>query len=123
VLGDLVAQAEEINDGDMENIFDAATTILNPYPSDLMTIVVSGVAVDEDGVATVVWSDARNRDAILPGDEMDLPEGLAQANTFLVVAEVHFNYTSPVAYVITGDVDLTDIFYLRPREGTAVVRI
>lgn len=121
-LGDLVAQAESISDTEMSNIFDAVEAVLNPYPAEEGYMIVSGVRVDSDGVAKVVWSDARFATAYPVGTEIDLPLSVTQANTFVVFAEVHYNYTPEFGHTLTGVVDLHDEFYLRPRLQNEVER-
>lgn len=120
VLGDLVAQTETINATEMESILDAVATVISPYPMDDMTIVVSQIFINNAGVATVDWSAARNAVAPTPGTTVALPAGLVRNNTCLVKAEVHYAYTPTFGEVLTGVIDLGEIFYLRPREGTCV---
>ncbi len=121
-LGDLVAQAEDISDTDMSNIFDAVEAVLNPYPAGNGYMIVSGVSVDDDGIATVVWSDARFASAYAVGTQLDLPLSVTQNNTFIVFAEVHYEYTPQFGYTLTGVIDLHDEFYLRPRLQNQVYR-
>ena len=123
VLGDLVAQVDQISDAEMSNVLDAASAVMNPFPVDSLTIIVSGVTVDGDGVATVVWSDARNIAAYEAGASIVLPDGVTQPNTFIVVAEVHYLYTPTFGHTLTGSFDLHDEFYLRPRLQNVIERI
>ena len=48
-LSDLVTQAKVIDDKDMNNIFDAAASIITPYDENKLRIKVSGVAIDFEG--------------------------------------------------------------------------
>ena len=123
VLGDLVAQSEDIDDAQMSNILDAVTAVMNPYPTQDMWMIVSGVQVDSDGIATIVWSDARNTTALSPGTAIVLPDAVTQPDTFLVVAEVNYAYTPTFGHSLTGVIDLQDIFFLRPRLQNSVDRI
>ena len=120
VLGDLVAQTEFIDDAEMESILDAVQTVISPYPMDTLTIVVSQIAINATGVATVDWSEARNATPLAEGTTVTLPTGLVRNNTCLIKAEVHFAYTPTFGEVLTGVIDLGEVFYLRPREGTCV---
>ena len=122
VLGDLAAQAETITDDQMGNILDAVSAVMNPYPSSDTAIIVSGISIDGDGVATVSWSDARNATAHGEGAAYTLPGDINQANTFLIAAEVSFNYTPTFGHTLTGSFDLHDEFYLRPRLQNEVER-
>ena len=121
-LGDLVAQSNSVTTADITNILDAVAAVMNPYPTTAMTMVVSGVTINAAGVATVTWSDARNGPAHTAGAPFVLPDGVRQPSTFLVVAEVSYRYEPRLGRIITGPIDLTEEFYLRPRLGTTVTR-
>ncbi len=121
VLGDLVAQTDAINDAEMQSILDAVSTVISPYPMDDLTIIVSQIAIDNTGNATIDWSEARYTTALAEGTPVVLPAGLVRNNTCLIMAEVHYAYTPTFGKVLTGGViDLGEVFYLRPREGTCV---
>lgn len=123
VLADLVTQAEgAISDDEMSNILGAVTTVITPYPAGDFHIVVSGVRVDEDGVAHIAWSDADNATALSVGDTIELPTGLAQNETFLVMAEVSYDFHAGIGTIIVGTLELSDRFYLRPRYSNEICR-
>ncbi|MHA1559903.1 MAG: TadE/TadG family type IV pilus assembly protein [Alphaproteobacteria bacterium] len=122
-LGDLVAQAEEISNTEVDNIFDASAAIMNPYPSNQVSMIVSGVLIDDEGTATVVWSDARNVTAHEVGTTITLPLGVIQLETFIIMAEVAYEYTPTFGHTFTGVITLSDTFYLRPRLQNVVDRI
>ncbi len=121
-LGDLVAQAESISNSEMANIFNAVDAVMNPYPFDAGYLIISGVRIDSNGVAKVVWSDAQNTTAYAVGQTISLPLSVTQPSTFIVFAEVHYEYTPTFGYTLTGTFDLHDEFYLRPRLQNEVTR-
>jgi len=122
-LADLVAQSKTITNTDMEDIFDAAESIITPYDLGPLQMTVSGISIDADGNAKVVWSDTRNGTALVPNAAYTgLPTGVNQPSTFLVVSKVNYGYTPLIGYVLTGSYDLHDQFYLRPRLSTTVTR-
>lgn len=120
VLGDLVAQTESVSTSEMGDVFTAAEAVMNPYPTSAMTLRISLVSIDEDSDVTVEWSCARNTTALGGNDTIVIPADINVANTELVIAEVHYPYTPPFGQVVTGDIDLTDTFYLRPRFAAGV---
>ena len=122
-LSDLVTQAKVIDDNDMNNIFDAAASIITPYDENKLRIKVSGVAIDSKGKATVAWSDARNDTPLAKNSTVTLPAGVDQKDSFIVTTEVHYDYQPTFGYVLTGIFDLTDQFYLRPRLSAEVDRV
>jgi Flp pilus assembly protein TadG len=122
-IADLVTQSKTISNSDMENILDAAEQIVWPYSAAGMRTVVSLIHIDEDNDATVVWSDARNDTPLGDGATVQVPANVDTADTYLVRAEVHIDYTPTIGYVLIGTVDLGDRFYLRPRQSTSISRI
>jgi Flp pilus assembly protein TadG len=119
-LADLVTQSKEITDTDMANIFNAATSIMTPYATTTLRMKITGVNIDANSKATVSWSYAQNDTALASGSAVTLPGALLQANTFLVVSEVHYPYTPAIGYIMTGTYDLTDTLYLSPRVSAKI---
>jgi Flp pilus assembly protein TadG len=114
-VGDLVAQAQEINGGDIDNIFDAASAILAPYNADGLQVVVSSVRINENGDATVLWSDARNTACHAVGSSIVIPAGVAIPDSTVIVAESEFFYQPIFGQIVTESIRLSDTFYMRPR--------
>lgn len=121
-IGDLVAQAATIEDAEMANIFEAASSIMAPYSADPIKLVVTHVTVDEDGKGIVDWSDGYNKTGYSPGSILDIPEGLAAEDTTLVVAEGEYLYTPIFGKIVTSQITLSDTFYLRPRTTDEIRR-
>ncbi|ETR77382.1 Flp pilus assembly protein TadG [Afipia sp. P52-10] len=119
-LSDLVAQSMVINDADMTNIFNAASAIMTPYSTTPLRIKVSAINIDANGVAKVGWSQASNDTARTVGSTVTLPTALAMPNSQLIWSEIAYDYTPPVAYVVTGPLKLSDQFFARPRQSTTV---
>lgn len=122
-IADLVAQVPTINNSEMSAIFAATGAVLAPYPAAKLKLVISSIAVDQNGNAKVVWSDAspgataRTRNA-----SVTLPTGLNTPNTTLIWAEAEYRYTPTIGSVISGSLDLKDKLYLRPRLVSQVCR-
>ena len=123
-IGDLVSQASTISNTQMANLLGASSAVVAPYPKANLKIVVSSVAIDAGGAATIVWSDATaNATAHAAGASVTLPTGLnAFPNTTLIWTEASYTYTPPIGYAITGDMNLTDKMYMRPRLSNSVAR-
>jgi Flp pilus assembly protein TadG len=122
-LADLVTQSKAVTTTDIENIFDAAAAIVAPYNTGLLSMKITGIQVDENGeTAKVVWGDARNDTAAAPNADITIPASVRQADAFVIEAEVHYDYTPAIGYVLTGTLDLSDKFYLQPRLSDAVIR-
>jgi len=117
---DLAAQAEELDQGGIEQIFDAARSIMVPYPSAGISIVVTSVVADEDNKTTVDWSCTENGTTHSEGSDFTLPPNLTQPFSSVIVAEVAYTHTSFLANIIDTPINMTETFYLRPRRSLTV---
>ena len=119
---DLVAQSSDIS-GQMDNIFDAASTYLKPYGVAELRITVSSICHAGDDTGRIDWSDNYTNGGVksyahmdtvpLPLDSDDKPI-LTIKGTSLILAEVTYQYTSPLGKYVNA-MTLADHYYLRPR--------
>jgi hypothetical protein len=52
-----------------------------------------------------------------------LPSVLVVPNTTLIWSEVSYNYSPVFGYVLTGDMNLSDQIYMRPRLSDTITRV
>ena len=121
-IADLVTQSRTITNTDMANIFNAASEILWPYDAAQVRMLVTFIKINADSEATVVWSDGYNETALAAGEAIEVPDTIKTPNTYLISTEVHIDHTPTIGYVLTGTIDLTDHFFLRPRQGATIQR-
>lgn len=132
-LADLVTQAKTVSNTDMSNIFDVGEAILEPYAKSHLRARVSLVYIDDDGDATVEWSDVSNYGsagsateptltALAVGTPVVVPDSVLQNDSYVIQAEVHYYYTPVIGYLLTGVFDLEDKFFLSPRLSDDVKR-
>jgi len=121
-IGDLVGQSTQISAAEMQDVFAAATALIEPMDDIPLSVVVTSVVADEDGVTTVDWSQAYNGSGAPGGTAYELPDGIIQPMESVIVASVSYSYASPISQFLTGaPVVLDEIFYLRPRRTNQVV--
>ncbi|MFZ0608432.1 MAG: TadE/TadG family type IV pilus assembly protein [Xanthobacteraceae bacterium] len=121
-LADLSSQYTDIADLDMSNILAAGSAILAPYPTSGLQEVVSEIAINSQGIGTVVWSDTLGGAALTAGTTVSVPSALAEPNTYLVLAQVTYSYNPAYGYVMTGSIGLSDQSFMRPRESNSIAR-
>ena len=113
-LANLSAQVSMIKDqAAMDNILDASSAIISPYPASNLTMTLSCIKIDANKNATVKWSTTRGGTAL--SGTPTLPSALQVANTQLLFAQVSYAYTPAVGYTITGTLTLSDQMYMAPR--------
>lgn len=120
---DLAAQSVSLSNSDVSNIFDAASSVLYPYTSSGVKIVISSVVDDGHGHATVAWSDTRNGSARAVGSSVNVPAGVLPSNGSVILAEVTYPYSSPTTVEITGRITMSATAYALPRLSTQVARV
>ncbi len=121
-VADLVSQVASINNAEMLNSLNAASAVMAPYPVAKLKVVVTSVAVDAQGKATVAWSDTLNGTARSKGATVTLPTALNVPNSSLIWSEVQYAYTPTIGYLVSGTLTLKDQIYMRPRLSDTVAR-
>lgn len=119
---DLVAQALQISDAEMTDIFQASSAIMEPYPLTSLEIIVSSVVMQIDGDIEVAWSDAFQTGARTPGSAFTMPDGLIEPGGSVIVTEVRYSYSSPFGEFLTHGITVEDIFFQRPRRVMQIIR-
>ena len=121
-MGDLVARAAVITDGDMADVFEASRMIFEPSSVEHARLRVSSL-IENNGVVQVDWSDANaNWSPYAQGTPISVPDNLIPSGGSVIFAEVEYDYSSDIGYVIDNTRVLTDQFYLRPRRVDQVAR-
>jgi Flp pilus assembly protein TadG len=123
-LSDLVSQNKKVIDVQRDNFFTMGTAIMTPYSGSTMTMRVSQIKIDNNGNATVDWSDGQGIAGRTLGSTVTLPAGLIVNNTWLIWSEISYVYKPVVGYVMSKStgVTLTDVCYTRPRQSPSVTR-
>jgi Flp pilus assembly protein TadG len=117
-LANLTTQVTTISATDMTNILDASSAIIAPYSASNLTLTVSCLKIDANGVAKVQWSATRNGTARSAGSTYSFSSSnssLAVKSSWLILSEVSYAYTPIVGYTITGTLSLSDKMFMSPR--------
>ncbi|WP_367186954.1 TadE/TadG family type IV pilus assembly protein [Roseibium sp.] len=121
---DLVAQAQSVSSAEVSSMFDIGDQILAPYTTTTLNIIVASVSFDEDGDASIDWSECKlTCDEWVAGAEppITLPDTVASPETSIVVGEASMTYTPEFSGIFTEyfqratAYNLSDTFYLQPR--------
>ncbi len=119
-LADLSARLSPLPPAEIDNIFNAAQTVLMPFDSANISMVITSVVIDAGGIAKVCWSNSHNGQALARGTTVTLPDSIRVPSTSVIMAKASYKYTPMVGYVLTGTFTLGgDPIYTRPRAGQA----
>lgn len=120
-ITNLVAQYTTISASrDMPDLFAATAEIMAPYPSASPVTVVSCIAIDAKGNATVAWSQASGGQARTVGQPVTLPAALDKPNTQIILGETSMPYRSAIQFVPLGTWNLYAAAYMFPRASSAI---
>ena len=122
-MADLASRVTSINNADMSSLLNASSAVIAPYQAAPLKIVLSAVTIDANSVAKVAWSDTLNGSARTVGATVTLPSVLVVPNTTLIWSEVTYNYNPTFGYVLTGNLNLSDQIYMRPRLSDTITRV
>jgi Flp pilus assembly protein TadG len=123
---DLTAQVKTVSTADLQDITSAATSILTPYPTTPLKIVLTSVVADKNNTTTVDWSYATpGATALANGSGVKLPPGLTQAYSSVIMAQVTYAFTpllNLTGYFNPGPITMGRTFYSRPRKSLTVAK-
>jgi Flp pilus assembly protein TadG len=120
---DLVAAEIQVSNADMSNVFSAINSIVYPYPTTGLRIVISSLADDGHGHGTVTWSDAQNATARNVNSTVTVPSGVITTGGTVILAEVTYPYHSAIAHFLAPTTNMTTSFYARPRRSVSIARV
>jgi Flp pilus assembly protein TadG len=125
----LIAQYTTISQSaQMPDILAAATQVM--YPASLndpnvannIKVVVSLVAIDTKGNATVAWSQTLNGTARTVGAKVTVPPSMITAGTAtnIVLGETSYTFTAPIDFLKLGTIPLASSLFMVPRASTTI---
>ena len=121
-VGDLVAQDDTVTDDEMDDIFQAAALIMQPYDPAALILRVSSVRMDDDGDIFIDWSDGLRLTPLAEDAAPDIPDGILAAGESIILVEAGYLFTTPFKTAGFESLELSDTVYLRPRRGLWVRR-
>ena len=75
-VADLVSQVDEHQQHRHDQLLNAATAVMAPFPDANLKVTVSSVKIDAHGKAKIAWSDTNNGTARANGSTVTLPTAL-----------------------------------------------
>lgn len=120
---DLTAQVKSVTSDDVRDIQEAASSILTPYSTDPLKIVLTSVVADERNAGKVEWSCSMKGAGRAQNSVYPLPTGLTEPDSSVIVAEITYSYKPLLgltAIFSPGAFDMKRTFYSRPRRSLTV---
>ncbi len=120
-VANIVSQYTTISaSSQLPDILSATTQIFAPYSASASSVVVSCLAVDASGKATVTWSRALNTSQRSTGQTVSIPSGFAVPNTTVVFSEANYAYNAFFDFLHMGPINMYAPIYMSPRASTTI---
>ena len=120
---DLVAQANQISNTVIAEIFHATGASITPYTLTNLQIKVTSVIANAAGNTTVAWSDGYHTTARAVGSSYTLPAGLISPGGSVIMSEVTYTYSTPIGQFVTSGLTISDSFFQKPRLVIQIPRV
>ncbi len=136
VIGDLIAQENEIDDTIFKSIMDAGPILMEPFPiNDLKVEVTAAIACYDDPSKTegkrpeifVAWSNGWKDGALVdgkqkPGDALtDAPKQLSiEDSDYLIRTVVTYTHEPTITSKAGHDVEMEEFAYHQPRDNKPI---
>ena len=104
----------------MPDVLNASVQIMAPYSTSNASIVVSSIAIDNTGRATVTWSQQLHGTARTTGQVMTIPAALDTPNTNVILSEASYSYVPAFDFLHMGTKSLKSSVYMLPRASTTI---
>jgi Flp pilus assembly protein TadG len=119
-IGDLVSQSSTITQAEVGDIFNVGDTIVYPFPTSALSMRITSVVADANGVTTVAWSQGSGLTALAKGAPVTVSGNVISAGQSVIMAEADYTYTPAVGYLLHAPIPFNEVYYLRPRLSTQV---
>lgn len=117
---DLIAQETAVATSDVSNVFAAINSIVYPYPTSGLKIVITSLVDNGSGGGKVAWSCAQNTTARTANSTVVVPAGVIVSGGSVILTEVTYPYASLVHKYLSTSTNMSSTFYARPRRSTTI---
>lgn len=102
---------------EITGVFKAADAVIAPYSPSSLSVVVSCVAIDKNGVATLKWSQANRGTPRTSANSVVPPSGIGDglSTTYWVLGEASYAYTPVIGYVLSGTYNVSEQVFMNSR--------
>jgi Flp pilus assembly protein TadG len=122
---DLTAQVKSVSTADLKDIVSASSSILTPYSTSPLKIVVSSVVADQNNNGKVTWSYANKGAGRAVNSAYAVPAGLTEPGSSVIVSEITYAFTPLVnltSVFSPGSFEIKRTFYTRPRRSLTITK-
>ncbi|WP_312164793.1 TadE/TadG family type IV pilus assembly protein [Phenylobacterium sp.] len=117
-VGDLVTQQAQVTTAEVNNIFNASTAIMKPFPTDGLAMRVTSIEINASGTPVSKWTVPRG--SIPVTNVGTVATAMRTPNTAVLRAEVLYTYRTPFQKMLPGAFTFRHKMDLSPRAGVPI---
>lgn len=119
-VADLTTQYASMGTSDVATVLGASSQVMAPFNTSALTIVLTEYQTSASGVSTVTWSKALNGTPKTAGSTVVLPANICNPNSYIIYAQVTYNFMPAIGYKLTGPIAMSSQIYMAPRQTASV---
>lgn len=118
-MADVISQGRTTTGADLTDAMKAGEILVSPLATGNMGLRISSLTANAQGVVAVDWT--QNSNWTIAG-AASVPTGYLAANESAIVADVSYDYTSPIRYILPSTIRFVRHAYVRPRLSNQVLK-
>lgn len=119
-MADVVSQGRTVSRSELDDTYIAGQVLVSPLPTTNLGLRISSLTADSHGAVGVDWTDNQNwTQAGAPS----VPAGYLAAGESAIVADVSYDYVSPIRYLLPDTIHFVRHAYIRPRLSNQVAKL
>lgn len=116
-VADLIAQERTATTGELDDVLQAATQIMEPFPIAPLSVQITSVVADGNGVLSAEWEYPGVGGGAIPPEAVNL----VGPDESVIVVTLSYQY-QPILNSVVGVITLSERAFARPRLQLKVVR-
>lgn len=119
-MADVVSQGRTVSQAQLNDTYLAGQILVSPLPVSNLGLRISSLTANASGKVGLDWSDNQNwTQAGAPS----VPTGYLAAGESAIVADVSYDYVSPIRYLLPNTIHFVRHAYIRPRLSSQVAKV
>ncbi len=119
-MADVVSQGRTVSQAQLNDTYFAGQILVSPLPVSNLGLRISSLTANASGKVSQDWTDNQNwTQAGAPS----VPAGYLAAGESAIVADVSYDYVSPIRYLLPNTIHFVRHAYIRPRLSSQVAKV
>jgi Flp pilus assembly protein TadG len=123
-LANLTSQYTKVAKSDISTIMNASSETMTPFSNGALSVVLSEISIDNNGKASVTWSEAYLDGVAFQGSPLTTPPtappSFATPNSSYIIVQSTYAYTPVIAGTYMPPLTLSSQSFMLPRDSASI---